>query len=256
MSSHKSHLANLYYDEQMDLGEATRADKRYMLATVPRSGSTYCALRMWRSGALGAPMEYLNFRASGRLLKRLGYGGDIGGTDLSSYWEKVMSLRTTANGVFGFKMFTSNYVDIAKRAPLFLSTLKPNYVIYLTREDELGQVISYSKAIRSKVWFADVPNTPIVEYDYEHICWCMRLIKQQKLAWERAFAVTGVLPLRVTYESFLSSEQSVLSAIKSYLDISRRQFKAINIPLISRQADHSSIDWREQFIRDARLLGS
>src|SRR3954466_5530762 len=83
----------------------------FMLATIPRSGSTYFAIRLWQTGALGAPMEYLNFPILGRLLKRLRVDLPMDARSVLKYWKAVKALRTSPNGVFGYKMFMNNYVN-------------------------------------------------------------------------------------------------------------------------------------------------
>ena len=37
----------------------------YMIATMPRTGSSYLSHLLWGTGCLGAPLEYLNFEPAG-----------------------------------------------------------------------------------------------------------------------------------------------------------------------------------------------
>lgn len=37
----------------------------YLLASTPRSGSTYVSHLFWQTGCLGAPLEYCNFEPTG-----------------------------------------------------------------------------------------------------------------------------------------------------------------------------------------------
>jgi len=39
--------------------------RTYLLASVPRAGSTFFSHLLWRTGYLGAPLEYLNFEPAG-----------------------------------------------------------------------------------------------------------------------------------------------------------------------------------------------
>ena len=55
------------YEAKFDFPARDRAPERsYLLATVPRSGSTYLSHVLWRTGCLGAPLEYLNFEPASR----------------------------------------------------------------------------------------------------------------------------------------------------------------------------------------------
>lgn len=251
------HLVNWFYSSEMDFNSFGNAPRgSYMLATIPRSGSTLCAIRFWQTGLLGAPLEYLNFKAIGGLLQRLGYlprrDGFIPAPQISDYWFDVQRLRTSTNGVFGFKMFIANYVALAHRAPEFLEEISPNYVVYLTRRDVIGQAISYSRAQRSNAWFAGIPNVPDVDYDYEHIKLCLRSIGYQKTAWERAFALSGVSPMRITYEDLLLPCSKVVEDVLCFMGI-RPDAQCIKpIPMIEPQTDSKSLEWRGRFDDDSR----
>lgn len=252
----KFHINARLYSAEMDfnwLGKNPIGS--YMLATIPRSGSTYCAIRLWQTGLLGAPMEYLNFHVIDDLLQRLGYQvsekDHMNIKQMNGYWRDVQRLRSSPNGVFGYKMFIENYVKMARCVPGFLRKITPHYVIYLTRRDVLGQAMSYSRAMRSKVWFADVPNTPIVDYDYVHIKTCLRSIKRQKSAWESIFELTGIKPIRIAYEDLANSSLTVVDDVLNAMGIKLDESRAISIPMINRQIDGVSGEWRERFTEDS-----
>jgi LPS sulfotransferase NodH len=254
----KRHVIRRLYDAEFDFNCFGRDPiGTYMLATLPRSGSTFCAIRLWQTGLLGAPMEYLNFRIMGDLFQRLGYrpgeDGLIEATKVSAYWRDVQRLRTSSNGVFGYKMFTSNYTEVAKKFPDFLPSITPNYVIYLTREDAIGQAMSYSRAQRSRVWFAGAGQNPAVEYDYEHIKICLRSIEQQKAAWESVFQLTGVKPHRISYENLMTSGDQVIAGVLRAMGMSPDASSALEIPMIMRQTDGISRSWRERFQEDSAI---
>lgn len=259
-NSHKAtydvHVSNRLYSSEMDFncfGQDPIGS--YMLATTPRSGSTYCAIRLWQTGLLGAPMEYLNFRVAGNLLRRLGYQvsdkGHVPMQRMSAYWRDVQRLRSSSNGVFGYKMFISNYVGIARHAPNFLKKITPHYVVYLTRQDVIGQAISYSRALRSKVWFAGVAGTPAVDYDYAHIKDALRSIGEQEAAWERVFEMTGADPIRITYEDLMAVSSTVINHILNAMGIKPDESRAVSVPMIDRQTDGVSKEWRERFAKDS-----
>jgi trehalose 2-sulfotransferase len=250
------HVARRLYDRDMDFNCFGRAPVgSYMLATIPRSGSTYCAIRLWQTGLLGAPMEYLNFRIMGDLFHRLGYVADeeghIPAGRIGEYWSDVQRLRTSPNGMFGYKMFTSNYVEVAKKYPAFLEEVTPNYVIYLVRRDVLGQAMSYSRAQRSKVWFAGITDALNVDYDYGHIKQCIKTIEGQRQSWEDAFRYTGVEPIRIFYEDLMASESSTMAVVLSAMGIQADLAAAVDIPMIERQTDGISKSWRDRFLEES-----
>ena len=252
----RKHVVNELYDRGLDFNVHDLPPAgSFMLATIPRSGSTYCAIRLWQTGLVGAPMEYLNFPIMRSLFNRLGYKADekgyISPTLIEKYWLDVQKIRTSPNGVFGYKMFTANFSEIAKVYPDFLQKITPNFAIYLTREDILGQSISYSRAQRSKVWFAGIPNTPIPDYDFQHIKQCLLSICYQKSFWESVFQMTDVTPLRITYEELLARDSEVMERVLVHMGITPDTGAAIHVPGIVRQADHVSEEWRQRFLEDA-----
>lgn len=254
--SAKRHVIRRLYDSEFDFNCFGRSPiGTYMLATLPRSGSTFCAIRLWQTGLLGAPMEYLNFRIMGDLFRRLGYrpgeDGHIEATKISDYWHDAQRLRTSSNGVFGYKMFTSNYAEIAKKFPGFLASITPNYVIYLTRDDAIGQAMSYSRAQRSRIWFAGVANDTAVEYNYEHIKICLRSIEKQKESWESVFRLTEVKPHRISYESLMTSGDEVIAGVLNSMGIASDASSGLEVPMIMRQTDGISRVWRERFQEDS-----
>lgn len=256
LKSVKRHVIRRLYDAEFDFNCFGRDPiGTYMLATLPRSGSTFCAIRLWQTGLLGAPMEYLNFRIMGDLFQRLGYQpdeeGHIEAAKVSAYWHDVQRLRTSGNGVFGYKMFTSNYTEVARKFPDFLPSITPNYVIYLTREDAIGQAMSYSRAQRSRVWFAGSGQSSTVEYDYEHIKTCLSSIEQQKRAWESVFKLTGVKPYRISYESLMSSGDEVIDGVLRSMGMNPDASRAVEVPMIMRQTDGISRSWRTRFQEDS-----
>ncbi|UXA61015.1 DUF6065 family protein [Xanthomonas prunicola] len=54
------HRISPIYTADFDFDGAITPRLKVMVAAIPRSGSTYFCLDLWRSGAFGAPAEYLN----------------------------------------------------------------------------------------------------------------------------------------------------------------------------------------------------
>ncbi|MGH8191578.1 MAG: Stf0 family sulfotransferase [Rhodanobacteraceae bacterium] len=243
------------YDKDMDfLTHHERPSRRYILATMPRSGSTLCSIRFWQSGQLGAPLEYLNLRMAKGVLKRLGYvleNGRPNEAQMASYWTNLQKLRTSPNGVFGCKLFVCNLAYLSNRLPEFLSRVAPTHVVYLTRRDLVGQAISYSRAQRSNIWFGGLHSTQTPQYDFEHIRSCLTSICGQMAVWERLFKVWGIQPLRLYYEQICRTPRRAVVAAKAHMGLVHDPASKLALPLIVRQADRVSSDWRTQFLRDA-----
>ena len=216
-----------------------------MIATLPRSGSTAFCLELWRTGLLGAPLEYTNLRWMdqdlrwSKLLRRE-----------AEFWRVLQGVRTGPNGVFSYKFFVQSYVSILQEKPMLLGRISPTHVIYLVRKDKLAQAISYSRAIRSGAWFANVSGRKQCEYDQAHIRECLDKISRQEQSWEHVFGITDVSPLRVTYEGFLASPLSTVQAVLDFVVPGSANRPSLQIPDIEIQRDAESEDWKQRFLRD------
>lgn len=241
------HVSSLLYTRRFDFPyRHARPTIQLMIATLPRSGSTAFCLELWRTGLLGAPLEYTNLKFMDqdprwkRLLRRD-----------SEFWQTLQRLRTGPNGVFSYKFFVQSYISILQQKPKLLGCISPTHVVYLVREDKLAQAISYSRAIRSGAWFANVSARKPCEYDQGHIRECVDKISRQEQSWEHVFKITGVNPLRVTYEGFLASPGSAVQAVLNFVVPGSVMGPSLQVPDIEIQRDAESDDWKQRFLIDA-----
>lgn len=222
----------------------------YMVASVPRSGSTHFILRLWSCGIFGRPLEYFNDNTNVEILSRLGRG------DLLNYWSALKGRRTAENGVFGFKMFTDHYRQLIARERNFVTNLTPNEVIFYTREDKIAQAVSYARAIQTHSWFADAREVRRPSYSFEQIHQQVDSVLTQEAAWERIFAAMGVVPLRIGYAELLENESEVMRRVAAHLGLELGLSTALEGLTINRQADGLSAEWAKRYVeeRDARGL--
>jgi LPS sulfotransferase NodH len=213
-----------------------------MIAALPRSGSTAFCLDLWRTGLLGAPLEYTNLALIEHeprwktLLRRE-----------TLFWQELQRLRTGPNGVFSYKFFVMQYVELLSNKPKLLPLIAPTHVVYFTRKDQVAQAISYSKAMRSDAWFANTPAQKPCEYDEAHIQKCQDLLWRQEKSWEHVFDITNTRPFRVTYEEFMAAPDAVVQAILQYVVPGSLMRRRLQIPQIGIQRDALSEEWKQRF---------
>lgn len=241
--SEKTHVMNLLYSCGYDfpLRDEDPA-QQLMVATIPRSGSTFFCIELWRTKVLGSPLEYPNVAAAKSMINRL-----KGHDDFERYWKDVKRIRTGLNGVFSYKMFMTNYLDIGRKWPGLLEKLAPEKVIFLTREDKLAQAISYSKAIQSRAWFANVTYSNTPEFSQRHIAHCRHLIDKQERFWEGMFSLTGAQVFRTTYEQFLKDRPTVLQQICEFVGQPYDPDDYMLLPSLSIQRDDVSTEWAQRY---------
>jgi LPS sulfotransferase NodH len=218
---------------------------QYMLATSPRSGSTYVGLLLWRSGIMGAPLEYLNLKHMQDMIARLGQG------DPTAYWRELRRVRTSPNGVFGFKMFLGHYRQLSEGQPGLLLQIRADRVIFLSRRDKITQAISNYRAAESGAWFADSRPRRELEYDFAKIASYLEYVNRQEEIWEYIFRKQGTEALRIFYEDVASNPEDACGRIRDFLCPQPAPASApVDLELTSPQSDETSLLWRKRFVDD------
>lgn len=228
---------------------AEGARQTYMVASIPRSGSTYFVLRLWAAGAFGAPLEYVNMNTNRPVFNR------VPNATLDEYWSQLQRIRTGRNGVFGYKMFIPNYREVSQREDAFLKRIAPDHVVYFTREDKAAQAVSYARAIQTKRWFAIAKEVNEPTYDFEFIHKQELSVIRQEAAWEQIFALTETAPLRVGYSEILNDEEGALDRIAAFMGVEYDRDRRIDIARLDRQSDSLNDEWIERYVAEKKQRG-
>src|SRR5215212_2723285 len=150
------------YEEKFDFPlRDCPPEQIYVLASVPRSGSTFVSHLLWRTGCLGAPLEYLNFDRAGPY-----YFAARSKSAQLALWQSILRRRTSPNGVFGAKCFAIQLEGLKQGNPELLDSVmatlvppeKPRRVVYVARRDRLAQGAG-SKRQRASRLFANGDRT-------------------------------------------------------------------------------------------------
>ena len=221
--------------------------KTLMIATVARSGSTHLATELWRTGGLGAPLEYLNLADRLRdMVPRLGGG------DLMAYWHALQRHRTSPNGVFAFKAFAADF-DMLVAVPRLAAEVAWDRVVYLTRRDTLGQALSYARAVQTRRWFDGQTARHEPVYDRAAIERALAWIAAAEAAWERLFANRAVTPLRLHYEDLFADRDGTIARIAASMQVDLATCAPIDLPATQVQRDATTDDWRRRYHDEGAL---
>jgi LPS sulfotransferase NodH len=226
----------------------------YLLASVPRAGSTYISHLLWRTGCLGAPLEYLNFEPAGP------YGFAAGSPELQrELWRSVLRRRCSPNGVFGLKAFPPQLEQLQRRNPSLLSEVlatilpqgSPRHLVYIRRRDRLAQTVSYARATLSGVWRKEQEKGAAQQIDYseEALEAAERGIAFQEATWDQMFAELKIQPLTIWHEDAVADAAAVGEAVANYLGISIDPAAAVKVPAIEKQSEGKSREWAERFAK-------
>jgi LPS sulfotransferase NodH len=229
----------------------------YLLATVPRAGSTHFSHVLWQSGCLGAPLEYLNFEPAGPY----GFAANSPEAQLN-LWRSALQRRSSPNGVFGLKAFPMQLQDLERRNPRLLQEVlatvlprdRPRRIIYLRRRDLVAQTVSYARASISRVWRKEQEstNSELLEYSQEQLESAERGIVFQQNVWERMFNDLRIEPLSLWHEDVLADPAAAIRLVAGYLGISIDAAAAVDIPQIQQQSRGDTQLWKTRYIQSRR----
>ena len=146
-------IAHLMSAER-DIASPATPNFRYLICSVPRSGSSLVSQMLTDTGIAGDPLEYLN-PAYVRADLRQHPGMDVRpGMPVNGYLAAIERRRTTANGLFGIKLHHSHFSKYWTEAPdggaRFLRRFDRVLLIY--RRDKAAQAVSYFRAQHSGSW--------------------------------------------------------------------------------------------------------
>ena len=229
-------------------------DVTYLLASAPRAGSTHLSHLLWRTGCLGAPLEYLNFQPAGP------YGFAATSPQLQlDLWRSVLRRRCSPNGVFGLKAFTPQLDELQRKNPPLLNEVvatmlprsKARRVVFIRRRDRCAHVVSYARATLSGIWRKEQEDSDAaaIEYSDEALEAADRGIAFQEAVWERMFDELKIEPLTVWHEEALANGPAVANDVAAYLGVTIDPAAAVDVPPIEKQSEGDSAAWAERYRR-------
>jgi trehalose 2-sulfotransferase len=218
----------------------------YMLASIPRSGSSFLSHLLWQSGCLGAPLEYLNFDPAGPY-----FFAASSPDQQMGLWRSVLRRRTSPNGVFGFKCFPIQLQALEETNPALLKAVMSTVfsgrprILYLTRRNRVAQMVSYARARLSGIWRAEQEKggREPVAYSEAVIETAGKWIDSQAAAWEEMFRDLGIEPLRLYHEDVVARPGDTVKAVGAWLGIAIDPAAAVPIPTVEKQDEAEAREW-------------
>jgi trehalose 2-sulfotransferase len=229
----------------------SRPTRSYLICGTPRSGTGLLAGLLKSTEIAGRPEEYFWRGDEPAWRERWGVSTD------AAYVERAIETGTTENGVFGAKLMWG-YVDdvLAKLRSIreaesdrgLLEAFFPNLrFLWIRREDVVAQAVSWSKAIRTGVFYAEHHGRPRAEpvFDFEEIRALAAEVDAHNETWRRWFAREGIEPFAITYEELEAAKVETTRRVLAFLglptdDVSIRE-------QTSRQRDAVNAEWIRRF---------
>jgi LPS sulfotransferase NodH len=220
----------------------------YFVASTERSGSTYLCTMLWRTGILGAPVEYFNFNNI-----MLQMTGRLGAQSLDEYLRRLFEVRSSPNGVFGAKIHWPHLQF------LILSNLLGQFPnarwIFIDRRDAVAQAVSYAKAVQTQQWRFSANPQATSKFDFGMILRWYKQLLADKNGWHTFLRNAKVQPLTVFYEDFVDRPDAITAEIVAKLGFPTEPRGAPIAPDVLRQGDETNLEWTMRFRDEAAQQG-
>lgn len=219
----------------------------YIIAASYRCGSTHLCTRLWKTGLLGAPFEYLNYEHEMKFLY-----SRLGADSPEDYLERLIACRMSDNGVFGLKAHFHHFRAALRACPSALQRLQPLQFIFIRRDDKIAQAVSLAKALQTRAWLGlgdgerhDIP----LFYSDEFIRACLEEVHRQEDSWIDWFKDRQVTPHVVLYEDLLRDEEQTVRKLCVALGVAGDEPSTGEVPRVERQSDSVNAEWISRFKR-------
>ena len=243
-------------------GEDAAEALKYLVCSVPRSGSGYLCSLLAQTGVAGmVPFEH-GHGWEYLLPHRRAALGARPGDDFPRLLDRAFALGTSPNGVQGFKVvwghFGPLYSGYARRCGAAgrdeLEDLLGRRIrwVYLERRDRIAQAVSWARATQSGRWNVLVGEGAggTEQYNYLLIRYKLWSIDAERRAWRRFFDRLGVQPLNLVYEDFVAAPLETLARIGEFLGLREPLTLPSAETRIRKQRDQVNQRWRERFVKD------
>ena len=211
----------------------------YAICTQPRSGSNLVCQYLASTDQLGYPLEYFN--GPGR--RALGLPDFPDAPELQI--DAILHMGSTPNGVYAVKLFASQFATFS-RSVRWTDRLPNLHFVYLSRDDLLGQAISWARALQTEQYRSTQSERRTAVYDAHLIRSQLLTIVQERARWEAFFARTGIEPLRIVYERFMKDRSHHVTLVADLMDVENPVIDQRKIDLVL-QSDAVTEQWRQRF---------
>lgn len=212
----------------------------YAICTSPRSGSNFLCQHLSSTEVLGYPLEYFNWPGR-RFFDDPDFPKDVAGQV-----DKILTVGATPNGIYGLKIFAHQHDWISKEID-WLDALPDLRFVFLSRRDLLGQAISWARALQTGQYRSTQPVRQIEVFDGALIQKQLDALVREKARWEMFFARTGIIPLRLEYESVILNPEEAVGQIAKLLDIKPGLARDSSKITVERQRDAINVEWADRF---------
>lgn len=219
-----------------------------LICMTPRSGSSALSAALASTGQMGQGGE----RLSRNILS--GIVAEHRPANLRDLLERVIVLGRTPDGLSQIKC------DLLQVLPFLLDPacfrlLRNARLVYLSREDVLGQAISRYRGFKAGVWHSKTEagySGVDAPYDFAAISAQVNFIVNMMQGYERAFALLAMQPLRISYEQLTSDPGTVLARIAALMGVILPPGMTLEDGGYRQVSDDNNDNLRQRYLEDCR----
>lgn len=259
-----------------DLPRPAAPPQTYVVASLPRSGSTLLCRLLWGTGRVGAPKEYLNpmqlrdwsvrhgsrwdrvrnaplqGKLVGALAGRWGRRGQWSDPRLTAHLAAVRA-RRSSGGWFGMKLHHHHLIRW-QHHPTLAALLAAARWIRIEREDHLAQAVSWELALQTGQWASWQPaGRRPPRYSARRIARRLRALDRGRRFWDDFLASRS--PVTLTHEELVRAPEATVRRVLAELGVDGAAAVAVPAPELRRQGNSRNRSWMERFRREQGHAG-
>lgn len=245
-----------------------KAFTTYVICTSPRSGSTMLCKLLAATELAGNPASLFHRPSIDAWLKHYDLTYPQGASKqeiLEAVFNAALARGKGDTDLFGLRLQHNSlalfleqlkvlHPDPATDLERIEAAFGPTLFIYLTRDDTLGQAISYVRAEQTGLWHRKRDGTALEKleprreqgYDADAIRAQLDEFARFNADWRRWFDEQAIEPFAISYETLSREPQAVVAEILTALG--RDKSCALDIqPQTAKLADGTNKDWHTRF---------
>ena len=259
--------------------QSTRTKKSVLIATTQRCGATWLASLMESTGSLGHPEEWLlpgtilgwGLRHGIPTLKpssiaacalyRSGLRNDrelyavyrdaVNPKAMQRYLDRLARVEITANSVFSAHLQWDQFEVLTEQwnGSVLNLTEQSNW-LFLWREDQLAQAISWVRARATNQWESTQHTNKVAIYDGGELRRRFLMVLERNQLWADFFELHDVTPFKLTYEQVQADPDRSIDSILALVGEERSSSALTQQRELRVQRSTETGEWIDRFTEE------
>lgn len=250
-----------------------------MVATTQRCGATWLASLMEATGSLGRPEEWLLpgtvlswgtrhliptlklgsipacalYRTGIRRDRELYavYMDAVNPRAMQRYLERVSRVEATPNSVFSAHLQWDQFEVMREQwSGSVLDLTDQTFWLFLWREDQLEQAISWTRARATGQWTSEQQSRSVAHYDGRELRRRFLMVLERNQRWSDFFAENGIAPYELTYEQVQADPDRSIDEILTWVGEDRSNAAVVQHRDLQVQRSSETEEWISRFTEE------